>query len=397
MHFCPMDFHFWPRIMDGVLSLTINLLVVCGVLTILPTTICCRDHSVDSASFLESWSAITLNLQGRTDDAQIGLTATLNQGAQESALGGGDTSFAPVRGENGRVVMATKAKILFCDLHLMPGESRSFLYKETTLCDAPPTYRGQLVKYAYKITIGTQKLGAPTKLLRVPLRVIVLQGLSDACVYSESSELAPSNPFLHTTQRDTPRSTALQIIQNISTRKNVNQYNITNSRGKVVRFCIYKTSYRLGEDVVATFDFTNTQVPCVQYSVTLQSCEVINESHRQRPNQKSALVDYSKAHEVCLNLSHTNLLIPIPLYITPTFSTDIVSLEWRLHFEFVTSVNDIDGPSTPKTPDEQIEWRAPDSLDIETMVWDLPITVLPTTPNQMAQALCMPQFHTLTL
>lgn len=50
------------------------------------------------------------------------------------------------------------------------------LYKETISCDAPPTYRGQLVKYAYKITIGTQKLGAPTKLLRVPLRVIVLQG-----------------------------------------------------------------------------------------------------------------------------------------------------------------------------------------------------------------------------
>ncbi|KAG7156535.1 RAB6A-GEF complex partner protein 2-like 2 [Homarus americanus] len=65
-------------------------------------------------------------------------------------------------------------------------------------CDAPPTYRGQLLKYAYKITIGTQRLGSPTKLLRVPIRVIVLRGLSEACVYSESGELAPTNPFLHT-------------------------------------------------------------------------------------------------------------------------------------------------------------------------------------------------------
>lgn len=50
------------------------------------------------------------------------------------------------------------------------------VYKETLPCDAPPTYRGQLLKYAYKITIGTQRLGAPTKLLRIPIMVIVLQG-----------------------------------------------------------------------------------------------------------------------------------------------------------------------------------------------------------------------------
>lgn len=144
------------------------------------------------------------------------------------------------------------------------------VYKEVLPCDAPPTYRGHLLKYAYKITIGTQRLGAPTKLLRIPFRVIVLQGnysvcacfffffvtiiwnlmfmicreelscenfwwelawiaflirskcditpntftgLSEACVYSESGELAPTNPFLHTPQRDTPRHTAFQIIQ----------------------------------------------------------------------------------------------------------------------------------------------------------------------------------------
>lgn len=50
------------------------------------------------------------------------------------------------------------------------------VYKETLPCDAPPTYRGQLLKYAYKITIGTQRLGSPTKLLRIPIMVIVLQG-----------------------------------------------------------------------------------------------------------------------------------------------------------------------------------------------------------------------------
>lgn len=384
------------QVLGGPVHLAGDVVQVCVTITAPSLDPALRAQSSDVCEVL-AWGSAQIHCQCTVNESRVRMPDDCSKQPEEKAITNAATSFAPVGGENGHVVLTTKAKILFCDLHLMPGETRSFLYKETISCDAPPTYRGQLVKYAYKITIGTQKLGAPTKLLRVPLRVIVLQGLSDACVYSESSELAPSNPFLHTTQRDTPRSTALQIIQNIATRKNVNQYNITNARGKVVRFCIYKTSYRLGEDIVATFDFTNTPVPCMQYSVTLQSCEVINESHRKRPNQKSALVDYSKAHEVCLNLSHTNLLIPIPLYITPTFSTEIVSLEWRLHFEFVTSVNDIEGPAIPKSQDEQIEWRAPDSLDIETMVWDLPITILPTTPNQMAQALCMPNFHTLTL
>ncbi|KAG7156645.1 RAB6A-GEF complex partner protein 2-like 3, partial [Homarus americanus] len=61
------------------------------------------------------------------------------------------------------------------------------------------------------------------------------------------------------------------------------------------------------------------------------------------------------------------------------------SLQWHLHFEFVTSTTDIKGPSPPSEK-EQVEWRAPSTLDIETMVWDLPVTILPTTPSQVAQA-----------
>lgn len=36
-----------------------------------------------------------------------------------------DTSFAPCKSENGYVVLSTKPKILFCDLSLAKGESKS--------------------------------------------------------------------------------------------------------------------------------------------------------------------------------------------------------------------------------------------------------------------------------
>jgi len=50
------------------------------------------------------------------------------------------------------------------------------LYSDTLPNDAPPSYKGHLVKYAYKITVGMQRLNSPIKLLRVPLRVVVIHG-----------------------------------------------------------------------------------------------------------------------------------------------------------------------------------------------------------------------------
>lgn len=41
---------------------------------------------------------------------------------------------------------------------------------------------------------------------------------------------------------------------------------ITNSRGKVGRFCLFKSAYKLGEDIVGTFDFSVGTVTCMQVS-----------------------------------------------------------------------------------------------------------------------------------
>lgn len=100
-------------------------------------------------------------------------------------------------------MLDTPPKILFCDLRLDPGESKtctfvsvfiekykcitiytvSFYYhlftdsySEIVPGDGPPSFRGQSVKYVYKLTIGCQRVNSPIKLLRVPFRVLVLQG-----------------------------------------------------------------------------------------------------------------------------------------------------------------------------------------------------------------------------
>lgn len=54
-----------------------------------------------------------------------------------------------------------------------------------------------------------------------------------------------------------------------------------------------------------------------------------------------------------------------------------VSLKWKLHFEFVTSVKPVEEFSSICNNDKI--WLAPKSMEIETMVWDLPIQIYPTT------------------
>lgn len=52
----------------------------------------------------------------------------------------------------------------------------SVVYRETIPSMVPPSYKGQAVRYAYKVTIGAQKVNALTRLLRIPIKVFVVEG-----------------------------------------------------------------------------------------------------------------------------------------------------------------------------------------------------------------------------
>lgn len=64
-------------------------------------------------------------------------------------------------------------------------------YCETLPVDGPPSFRGQSVKYVYKLTIGCQRVSSPIKLLRVPFRVLVLHGKATHCPPCMESQAAP--------------------------------------------------------------------------------------------------------------------------------------------------------------------------------------------------------------
>jgi hypothetical protein len=78
-------------------------------------------------------------------------------------LGGGElSSIKEMRGiANSKSIplITTPPSILFVDLTLAPGESKSYSYRFTLPRGLPPTHRGRAIKVSYQLVIGTQRPG----------------------------------------------------------------------------------------------------------------------------------------------------------------------------------------------------------------------------------------------
>lgn len=200
-----------------------------------------------------------------------------------------------------------------------------------------------------------------------------------------NDELTPTNPFLENDRKIVSKvEIALENLQNITARRRPNFYVITNRRGKVGRFCLFKPNYKIGEDIIGTLDFSCRTIRTIQLSVTLQCEEILaGKAGKPQADAKGAtgkVTNFTKHHEICIGLLQTQMILPIPLQVTPSFSTDLVEVRWRLHFQFVTTLSDDLMPSDGPEVDT---WHAPKNVDIETMVWNLPLTIYSMNPTQI--------------
>lgn len=95
-------------------------------------------------------------------------------------LGGGEmSSIKEMRGlANTKTIplLSTPQSILFVDLRLEPGQSRSYTYRFQLPRGLPPSYKGRAIKVQYHLTIGVQRPGRlsdqQVKHVDVPFRVL---------------------------------------------------------------------------------------------------------------------------------------------------------------------------------------------------------------------------------
>jgi len=303
----------------------------------------------------------------------------------------GTASLQPQKDAHTREVFATKPKILFCDLFLEPGGSKTFDFEDIIQVSAPHSYNGRGLKYAYRVIVATQRLNQSIASLRIPFRVISVSSLNlnEIEQHPNNQQVNPSitNPFLMTDVKDSndkSRESVINLLQEPSARRVAMFYDIRNSKGRVGRLCVFKTSFRLGEDIMGLFDFSDAESQCMQYSVSLYCEEQVKFDQKIKPKVtiKQSFQEFSFGYD------ETNFTLPIPLHGTPSFDDDNCTLSWMLRFEFVISASTSEPitrqPVLEETSTEGHEWNGPAHCQVETMTWNLPIKVLPTSPKQVA-------------
>lgn len=396
-----------------------------------------EEIAAEASSITSSYSSSSASLGGsqislRNQSTTASSSSSFSSSSKRSSFAletyaSTDTSFHEclLRAERGTIVYASAPKILFCDLTLAPWECQTFVYTETLPRRLNPSYSSPRLKYTYKLTVGAQRIGAPIHLLKMPLRILSALGFDtalsgkmmangDSNANGDDSSSLKSNNNFDDESRDesTPLDLALHRIEAATCHRVPHSFNITSGGGagggngrRVARFSIFKTAYRLGEDVVGVFNFGEGSVPCIRYSVALQTEETLSERFSKSSSSSSSgrpavinVVNHGRCGECTLNTVHSQVVLTIPLTATPTFANDIVSLEWKLHFRFVISSSpEQAAPLVYSRTEEAVQRVAPRELAVQVMTWDFPIKVLGTHPAHVAKGFQMASIGSLNI
>ena len=100
--------------------------------------------------------------KSKRDSGIFGFSGWGNIGESLGGLLGG-TELSSIKGtkvsSNARSIpiLSTPQSILFIDLQLRPGESRSYRYRQPLPAGIPPSHRGRAMKVTYSLVVGTQR------------------------------------------------------------------------------------------------------------------------------------------------------------------------------------------------------------------------------------------------
>ncbi|KAI8813823.1 Rgp1-domain-containing protein [Cladochytrium replicatum] len=271
-------------------------------------------------------------------------------------------------------VYTTPPTILFMDLKLQPGESRKFRYEISLPANLPPSHRGKVIRFTYKLVIGIQRgaMNQKTQIIQLPFRLFgrteedgsrpvyeimkpVVITKDDALVVNESNEdqhmqkrqLANQDDAMSPSRsdpvgREDRQSSMLNIINMCQTAAKVS-FDICKNNEHVAHLSLLRNAYRLGETVTSIITFSNSSIPCFLLSVYLETAEQIDVAFAARPKQqlnkltRKVVAEY---HKYTLNTKRVSVALSIPITCTPEFQTTAVSVQWFLRMEFVTGVRE---------------------------------------------------------
>lgn len=200
----------------------------------------------------------------------------------------------------------------------------------------------------------------------------------------DSSVAQMKNPFLPPDNVSLlSRDHVLHAITSLSRRRKPSVFKISTSNSKetVAKFYLSKPVFRIGEDVVGWLDFSSSTVSCFQVSITLETEEDIDERYWKKPKEKT-LVKIPQAHqkEFCRDLLNVPIMLPVSVASSPQFTTEHVKVQWRMSFEFLMEAKPGSMSKTVVKNSTDKIFATPTDVEVDSLNWSLPITVLPTNP-----------------
>ena len=139
---------------------------------------------------------------------ESGLLGSLGWGNIGESLGGllGANELSSIKEARGSTsaksipILSTPQTILFVDLRLGPGESKSYTYRHSLPKGIPPTHKGRAIKISYSLVVGTQRAAKTAQqhqvqLADIPFRVLTsVNGENSVRENNQCSLLTESRP-----------------------------------------------------------------------------------------------------------------------------------------------------------------------------------------------------------
>lgn len=138
-------------------------------------------------------------VRNKSTKRESGLFGSIGWGNIGGSLGGflTGTELSSIKETNDSAdarsipVLSTPQSILFVDLRLGPGESKSFSYSHPLPRGIPPSYKGRAMKVSYNLVVGTQRASNITQQHQVQRADIPFRVLP-----SINSKILPSSGFV---------------------------------------------------------------------------------------------------------------------------------------------------------------------------------------------------------
>ncbi|KAJ3171320.1 hypothetical protein HK101_011265 [Irineochytrium annulatum] len=313
-------------------------------------------------------------------------------------------------GEKSYPLYNTPPSILFYDLALSPGESRSFRYSIDLPPSLPPTHRGKIIRFSYKLVVGIQRGGDPARrsqVIQLPFRLFGrVEGdgsktkyeiLSPVIVNREEAIVVPVESDAEEGEKkrsqdpigdDEEKLTLMQSLILVCQRSGKVSFDICKNNEHVAKLTLQRAAYRLGETIIGILDFSKSAVPCFQVSAFLENFESVDNPFGLKPRaqlSKATRRVFAEQHRYVVNVTRTGISLPIPIGCTPDFMTTAVSLSWVLRLEFITGISS--SLLTPGASDINfVHMSVLNHADVEAFDCLIPLKIFPTKTARRAAA-----------